>query len=74
MTGNSVTGAAVALMLGSLELVGGVSTFFCDSLRDSLGVNWGRLGNRTPPGEDTYGGGLVEPPIHGSSSPALSKP
>ena len=47
-TGVSMTGATVAPMLGSLELVGGISAFFCDSRWDSLGVTWGRLGNRTP--------------------------
>ena len=48
VTGVSVTEAAVALALGSLELVAGVSAFFCDSRRDSLGVTWGHLGNGTP--------------------------
>ena len=48
VTGDSVTGVTVALVLGSLELVAGVSTFFCESWRDSLGVTWGHLGNRTP--------------------------
>ena len=48
VAGVSVTGVTVALALGSLELVAGVSTFFCMSRWDSLGVNWGRLGNGTP--------------------------
>ena len=33
MTGDSATGATVAPMLGSLELVGRVSAFLCDSLQ-----------------------------------------
>ena len=48
MTGVSATGVAVAPVLGSLELVAGVSTCFCDSQQDSLGVIWGRLGNGAP--------------------------
>ena len=47
-TGVSTTGVTVALALGSLELAARVSAFFCKSQQDSLGVNWGRLGNGTP--------------------------
>ena len=47
-TGVSMTGATVAPVLGSLELVAGVSAFFCDSWQDSLGVTWGHLGNGNP--------------------------
>ena len=47
-TGVSVTGVTVAPVLGSLELVARVSAFFCESQWDSLGVNWGHLGNGTP--------------------------
>ena len=39
MTGASMTGAAVALALGSLELVVWVSAFICDSWQDLLGVS-----------------------------------
>ena len=48
VAGVSATGVTVALVLGSLELVAGVSAFFCKSWQDSLGVNWGHLGNGTP--------------------------
>ena len=47
-TGVSMTGVTVALVLGSLELVAKVSAFFCESRWDSLGVNWGCLGNGIP--------------------------
>ena len=42
------TGAMVAPVLASLEPVAGVSTLFCESWWDSLGVTWGHLGSRTP--------------------------
>ena len=47
-TGVSATGVAVALVLGSLELVARVFAFFCESQQDSLGVNWGHLDNGIP--------------------------
>ena len=46
--GVSWAGAMVALVLGSLGPVAGVSTLFCESWWDSLGVTWGHLGSRTP--------------------------
>ena len=43
--GVSATGVTVAVVLGSLEPVTGVSALFCESWWDSLGVTWGHLGS-----------------------------